>query len=519
VARRLFIAVVAAALLGAGGYLYYRSAYAPEAAPVYRTAKAERGTLTAAVTASGTLNAVVTVQVGSQISGQVREIHADFNSEVRKGQLIARIDPESYELKVTQAQADVEAARTQLLNQQSNVLVLQSQAARAKIQAEDARFDLERKSALAQKNFISGAERDKARFAHEAAEEQVRTAQAQIAAAQAQAANAAAVVKQRESQLAQAQVDLDRTFIRAPVDGTVILRNVDAGQTVAASLQAPVLFTIAQDLRKMQVDVAIDEADVGRIRIGHEVTFGVDAHPGRSFRGQVAQIRKAAQVLQNVVTYTVVVGADNQDLTLLPGMTANVRIVTATREAVLKVPNAALRFRPKGMEGTAATGKAAEAAAEAEDTLESRSERLVADLRLDEAQHKRLKAIFDDSRRRVAQLREAATSSLERRQGMARARQEVRNRISEMLNPEQQAQFRALLVEEATGRGGATAGRVFVAGAGGAARAVEVTLGLSDGSATEVTGGAIDEGTAVIVGVEAPAGTAARKRAAPNVKF
>lgn len=521
-ARRLLIVVVVA-LVGAAAYYAHRAWLAPAPPPAYRTAVVERGPVTAAVTASGTLSAVVTVQVGSQISGQVSEIHADFNSEVKKGQLIARIDPQSFELKVSQAQADLDAARTSLVNQQTNVAVLRSQALKAKIQAEDARFDAERKSALAQKGFISGAERDKARFAFEAAQEQVRTVEAQIAAAQAQVGNAQAVVRQRESQLAQAQVDLARTYIRAPVDGTVILRNVDAGQTVAASLQAPVLFTIAQDLRKMQVDVAIDEADVGRIRIGQDASFGVDAHPGRVFRGHVAQIRKAAQVVQNVVTYTVVVGADNPDLTLLPGMTANVRIITGQREEVLKVPNAALRFRPRAAEGAPGKGAAAAAATndapDAAESLESRSARLVADLGLDEGQRRRLEAIFDDSRRRRAELREAATSSLERRRGMARARQEERNRIAEMLGTEQQARFRAILAEEDSGRAAAASGRVHVRGEDGTPRAVEVTLGLSDGSSTEITGGDLPEGAAVIVGIEATAGGAKRQRSAPAVKL
>ena len=229
----------------------------------YRFAKVERGNVTSVVSASGSLSAVTTVLVGSQISGQIKELFVDFNSQVKKGQLLARIDPETFELKVRQSEADLEAARTQFLNQQANVLTLRSQATRTRIQANDAKNDLDRKESLFAKGFISGAERDKARFTYDAAAEAVTTAEAQIRAGEAQIANAAAIVKQREAALAGARVDLSRTSIIAPVDGIVISRQVDAGQTVAASLNTPTLFSIAQDLRQMQVEV-------GDRRVGHQ---------------------------------------------------------------------------------------------------------------------------------------------------------------------------------------------------------------------------------------------------------
>jgi HlyD family secretion protein len=210
----------------------------------------------------------------------------------------------------------------------------------------DAERDLNRKKTLVEKNFISPAELDKAKTLYDATREQARAVEAQIGVNASQIASAQAAVKQREALLRQAQVDLERTIIRAPVNGTVILRNVDAGQTVAASLQAPVLFTIAQDLRDMQVEAAIDEADVGRLRVGQEASFTVDAFPRRSFAGQIRQIRKSPVNVQNVISYTVVISAANPDQALLPGMTANVRVVVDKREGVLKVPNAALRYRP-----------------------------------------------------------------------------------------------------------------------------------------------------------------------------
>ncbi len=285
-------ALALGALAALAWWLFVRG----DAAPTFRLAKVERGALTAVVSASGTLSAVTTVAVGSQISGQIKELFVDFNSPVKQGQLLARIDPETYDLKVKQAQADLDAAASALANQKGNVLVLKSQALRARIQANDAKADLERKQSLFAKGFISDAERDKAQFNYDALAEAVQTAEAQVAVGEAQVANAAAVIKQREAALASARVDLARTSIVAPVDGVVISRQVDAGQTVAASLNTPTLFTIAKDLRDMQVEVAIDESDISKIRLGQRVTFTVDAFAGRTFEGKVAQIRKAAQI-------------------------------------------------------------------------------------------------------------------------------------------------------------------------------------------------------------------------------
>jgi len=321
-----------AAVLAAAGFGAWRYWSSDGAQPQYKFGKIESGPITATVAATGTLNPVVSVQVGSQISGQIREILVDFNSIVKQGQLIARLDPETYQLRVRQAEADLEATRAASAVQRAEV-------ARAAASLLDAQRDYERKKMLVEKNFISAAERDKAATTLDAAK-----AAADVAAAQVR--NSEAVVRQRESQLAQARVDLERTAIRSPVDGVVVKRSVDTGQTVAASLQAPELFVIARNLSDMQVEAAIDEADVGRIQVGQKATFTVDAFPGRGFEGAVTQVRKAAKVESNVVSYTVVISAGNPDLSLLPGMTANVRIVTAHKDKVLKAPNATLRFRP-----------------------------------------------------------------------------------------------------------------------------------------------------------------------------
>lgn len=324
----------------------YQTWTSKNAAPAYRTAKIEKGTLTASVAASGTLQPVVSVQVGSQVSGQLKEVLVDFNSLVKKDQLIARIDPETFEYKVRQAEADLDAARAQVLTQQAIIAAQRASVAQVEVSLADARRDFERKQQLQAKNFISGADVDKARATANAMAEQLKAAQAQVEVARANAGNVAAVVKQREASLAQMRVDLSRTAIRAPVSGIVIKRSVEKGQTVAASLQAPELFVIAENLTDMRVDTSIDESEIGKIKIGQRASFTVDAFPGKVFDGKVQQVRKAAQTVSNVVTYLVEVSAANPDLQLLPGMTANVRIVTDVREDVLKVPNAALRFRP-----------------------------------------------------------------------------------------------------------------------------------------------------------------------------
>src|SRR5687767_2901662 len=380
--KRIALILLAAAA-AAGGWYWYDSRGAGGEVR-YRTVKVERGPLAAVVVASGTLNAVTTVQVGSQISGQVKDIYADFNTPVKQDQVIARIDPATFELRVNQARADLDAAQSAVAVARSGQAAQQAELGRVKLNLSEAQRDLERKKMLVDKSFISGAELDKARTVVETTREQLKAVEAQLEVSRAQVNSARAAVKQRESLLRQAEVDLERTVIRAPVDGTVILRNVDAGQTVAASLQAPVLFTIARDLRDMQVEAAIDEADVGRLRAGQAATFTVDAFPRRNFSGEIVQIRKSPVNVQNVISYTVVISARNPDLSLLPGMTANVRIVVDHRDSALKAPNAALRFRPAGApdQKPAADG----AQAPGGQALQQFRQRLAAEVKPDAAQ-------------------------------------------------------------------------------------------------------------------------------------
>ena len=515
--RRALPVALAIALLAAGGYAAWRTYRSANDAPAWRLAKVERGSLAQVVSASGTLQAVTTVLVGSQISGQIKDLLVDFNSPVKAGQLLARIDPETYELKVRQAQADLEAARTARLQRDSDVAAQRSQLLRARIAHEDARRDLERKESLLQKAFISAAERDKAQFTERGAAEAVRTAEAQVRSAEAQVANAAAIVKQREAALASTRNDLAKTAITAPVDGVVISRQVDAGQTVAASLNTPTLFTIAQDLARMQVAVSIDETDIGKIRPEQRATFAVDAFPGRNFEGRVDQIRKAAQTVQNVVTYTVIVATPNPDLRLVPGMTANVRIVSDSRDNALKVPNAALRWRPAG------TAARTEAAAPSQGTggppgggdAQARRQRLVDELKLDAAQTARVDEIFAEQRSRFAELRELPEA--DRRQRGERMRAEARQKINAILNADQQKRYAEIVAAE-TGRATTGTGRVHTI-ADGQPKEVTIRTGLSDGNATEVVSGPLAEGDEVIVGTQLANAPAAKAGTGPRLPF
>jgi HlyD family secretion protein len=460
-----WLAVVLITGFVAGAVVGYRDWRTASRAPKYRTAAVERGSIVATVSATGNLNAVITVLVGSQVSGTIKELAADFNTMVHRGQVIARIDPALFETTVNQARADLEAARSTVLNQQAQVeqartnlenaraghAEAKAQTAKALVGVVDARRTLARQTELFRRDLVAAVDRDSAQTAHDAALAQhestqaheqamagaIRSAEAQLRVQGAALQTAGSQVKQKEAALAHAQINLDHTTIRSPVDGVVVNRAVDVGQTVAATLQAPTLFTIAQDLTKMQVETSVDEAEIGRIRGETSVTFTVDAFPGETFLGQVSQIRKAPQVTQNVVTYTVVVAVDNPTGKLLPGMTANVRFVTTQKGDILKVPNVALRFRPPDLAGSAPEG---------------------------------------------------GTQSSQ----------------SSALKP--------------SGAGGSTAGRVWILDAGGRPIAVAVTLGITDGTWTEIVSQELPVGQPVLVGSEAEPPVTATPRG-PSLRF
>ena len=310
-------AIAVLALLG-GGIWFWRQHQSAGAEGAFRTAPVERGNIRVAISSTGTLSATSTVTVGSQISGQVTEILVDFNDRVTQGQVLARIDPKTYEAQIAQGNAQVASAQASLSQAQAT--------------QRNAALDYQRKSELVQRQLVARSDVDLARAALDQANAQVASAQAQI--------------RQQTAATQTTRVNLDRTVIRSPVDGVVLTRSIEPGQTVAASLQAPELFTIAEDLAQMKIELAVDEADIGQVKTGQGVSFTVDAFPDRQFRGEVQQVRLAATTSNNVVTYPVVVAVDNSDGTLLPGLTVNAEIEVSRRDDVLKVVNAALRFKP-----------------------------------------------------------------------------------------------------------------------------------------------------------------------------
>ena len=313
------LALVAAAgvsLVALLGVFWLRAKPAPEVGWV--TEPVDRGPIEVVVTATGTVNPVTTVQVGTYVSGPIRELFVDYNSPVKQGQLVAKIDPRPFQVKVQQAEAGVATAR--------------ATAAKARADLGIKKLGYERNRVLRQRNLIAQNDLD--------------TAQSDYEQARAQVELADAGVQQAQAQLEEARINLGYTDITSPVDGVVVSRSVDVGQTVAASFQTPTLFQIAQDLTKMQVDASVSESDIGGVADGQPAWFTVDAYPGRRFEGTVAQVRNAPVTLQNVVTYDVVVQVANADLALKPGMTATVSITTAKRDDVLRAPVRALRFRP-----------------------------------------------------------------------------------------------------------------------------------------------------------------------------
>ncbi len=520
--RKFIVSIIVLAAAAAGWYFFYPDA--GDEAPAYRLAKIERGSIVHLVSSTGTLSAVITVQVGSQVSGQIKELLADFNTEVKAGQIIARIDPVNFEARLRQAEAElavakanvaiqeavVERTRAELENARSNLAAARAQVDKAQAAVTDAEQEYERKRALFKKAAVSKREIDQARAARDQAVAQLKTAQAQLAAqaqqinsrqaqlkmAQAQVMHARAQVEQRRAVVENARIDLEQTIIRSPVNGVVIERNVDVGQTVAASLQAPTLFTIAKDLRQMQVEASLDEADIGGIQVGQRASFTVDAYPDRTFTGIVEQIRMASKTVQNVVTYTVVISAENRDLRLLPGMTASVQIVVDERRDVLKAPNAALRFKPAGETGS--TGRPADQAFGGRAAAEERFKRLSRALALTEDQQARLRERFVQGRRKIMTLRQAGASAEEIKAEIEALRRRNRQAVETILTPKQLEAYRRLTARREVNP--IRPGTLWVLGRDGKPEPAPVMIGVSDGQFTEIVRGEIEAGQEVIVG-------------------
>jgi HlyD family secretion protein len=316
VRKAVWIIGILAVGMAIGGYVFFGG---ERKIPIrYKTAPVERGTIVSVVNATGTINPMTMVQVGSQVTGMVQSLNADFNSVVKKDQIVAQIDPFPYRARRDQASANLANARASVLKAKAD----QSQRKR----------ELDRVQSLIKQQFVSQNDVDMAMTAYEGAAAQLAVAEA--------------AVKQAQAALEAAELDLTYTVIKSPIDGVVISRQVEVGQRVNASMSIPVIFVVAQDLTKMQVDANVSEADIGGMAEGKEVAFTVDAYPGERFQGKIRQVRNSPISVQNVVTYDVVVGVDNPDLRLKPGMTANVSITVARKDGIIKVPNSALRFRP-----------------------------------------------------------------------------------------------------------------------------------------------------------------------------
>jgi HlyD family secretion protein len=480
-------------VLAAAWFLFGRS----DSGPVWRAVEADRGDIITVIAASGKLQALDTVEVGSQVSGQIIELNADFNTPVKSGQVLARIDPGTFQSRAVQSRA--QAASAQATVAQAQARVAEAQAALIE----------------AQRDYASKVELNKRGFFPErslqALEAQVRQAEAALVAQRAAVGAQAAVVRQAQATVQQNELDIARSVIRAPIDGVVIERSINLGQTVAASFQAPKLFMIARDLSRMKVEAAVDEADIGRVRVGLPVRFRVDAFPDDQFRGEVAQVRIAGTENQNVVTYTVVIEAANPDGRLLPGMTANAEIVLGEMKDVLRVPAQALRWRPPsdrpvqtsepppggpGGPPGAAGGFGGGAATMAARDPSRAIERLKSELELTDSQARQVREVMERN------FRQMASGSRAERQ---RRRETMREEINRLLTPEQQAKYAMLQPMGGGGRDGVSPGVVHVLDASGKPVPRMVRTRVGDGEFVAVVAGDLKPGDRVVIGEEAPA--------------
>jgi HlyD family secretion protein len=482
--------IVIICVLLVGGFFLYQIIREKGSNQKFRTVKVERGEISSVVTATGTINPVITVLVGSQVSGTIKALYADFNSRVKEGQVIAQIDPAIFQAQVDQAKANVLNAQANLLNAQSNLENAKANLVKAEVAVLDTKRTLDRNQPLVEKKVIAQATMDTAQTNYDTAVAQQESAKAQIKSAKSQVESSKAQVEQAKAALSLAETNLRYTTIRSPVNGTVISRNVDVGQTVAASLQAPTLFTIAKDLTQMQVDTNVSEADVGRITVGQDSTFTVDAYPERIFRGRVSEIRNAPIIVQNVVTYDVVILVDNQDLKLKPGMTANVSVMIAHREGVLKIPNAALRFQPESAKQGSLPGKKSETSAS---TGRLWIERLTKQLNLTSDQQSKLEMVLRSSRQEFQEISE----KMKPEEARVRIQGLIRQKIGAILTDEQKQKLKEQSQSsEAEQR---KPGKVWVLSKERKPVPVSIVLGITDGTFSEVMAGGLQEGTEVIV--------------------
>jgi HlyD family secretion protein len=480
----LFTLAVPVAAAGLAALWLFGPTTAGNKGVVYETVPATKGQIRKIVSTSGPVRALVTVSVGSQLSGQVDDVRVDFNSEVKPGDILATIDSKTFAARVAQAKADLTAAEAALANQEAAM-----NKARAMLQA--AETNVVRQQGLAEKRLSP-------QLTFETALRDRDVAKADIAVAEAQVMSARATIEQRKAALDQATIDLERTEIRSPIDGTVISRTVDPGQTVAASLQAPELFKIAQDLSRIRIEAQVNEADVGAVAQGNPATFIVDAYPDRQFEGRVTQVRLAATELNSVVTYTVIVEAANDGRKLFPGMTANVMIVSATRDGALRVSNDALRFKPK-TEVAAGRGERGEGRGGA-DRGGQMIDRLKTEVALTDDQVAAVRKVMQQLRSEMSASSEQ-TSFIGGGPGRDRGefRQKMMSRIEQALGPLLTDSQRAAFQRWKDGREAVRPAVVWVLGKTGVPERRGVRVGLADDQFTEIVGGDLEEGEPVII--------------------
>lgn len=472
--RRLFWLVLAVPVVALIVWFW------PDAEPVvrYKTAAVDRGPVVRQVAVVGTLNPVATVEVGAQVSGQIIELNADFNSVVKKGQILAKLNPKQINAKIQQAEADLAIARANLSAAKAALL-------EATVSQKDANRQLQRARDLFGRQLL--AETDV-----EAAELKAEQAQAQLASRNASVEVAQAGIRQREAALTDAQTNLEYTIIRAPVDGMVIQRKVNVGQTLVSNMQTPVLFVLAEALEAMQLEASVDEADIGVVVVGQPVSFTVDAFGEQKFAGEVASVRMVPTSVQNVVTYTVIIHVNNANQRLLPGMTANANIEIARLDDTLRVPNAALRFQPEASENNR------EASRSNGSTGNGMLERFATQLTLDERQkaslQQRLQAAINQQNAMPPGAPGAGPGSGSSR-GVFR---DVLKDFRTELRPEQQGKLDEMMAEW----GGGNRKRLWLLDDNNQLQALPVRLGASDESYTAITAGELPIGSRVVIGRE-----------------
>lgn len=532
--RRLAL-IALAAMIGLGGFFYVIAEW--QGAPTesgYRFARAERGEIVATVSATGTINPTTTVIVGSQLSGQVVQILVDYNSEVKADDVVARLNSDQIRAKLDAARADLEQMRAQQQVQGGQIEKVKAETEKARAVLADAQAQVARQKALlgdteriyqrqnelrsrgfAAEQTLDTARtnRDAQQAALDSALAQTQSAEAAIASlaadlhvAQANLAAVTAQVAQRTATVRQIEVDLRNTDIRSPVSGVIVQRNVELGQTVAASLQAPELFRIADDLRQMEISANIDETDVGRIKPDQRATFTVNAFPGRTFEGRVKQVRLGSQTVNNVVIYTTIISIENPRRELLPGMTANLRIETDRREDVLRIPNAALRWRPPVADNAtigATIGGGGPMVSPAGPkqsgggNFTEMVQALKTELKLSDTQIQAFDAVLADMRGSFMTM--AGEQDANARRERARAlRKDFEDRIASLLTEDQRPGFAAIR-ERFAESGAAQFARVFVLDSNRKPQGLTIRIGASDGAMTEVVSG-LAPGQDVIIG-------------------